>query len=60
VLCDDSREREIGDEGGNDVEDTSEYAKSGAQLDALGLEDLISVCLPAGLGVVPAVSEMVK
>jgi hypothetical protein len=60
VFCDDGRESEMGDEGGNDMEDTSGYEKSGVRLARLGLEDLVSVCLPAGLGVVPAVSGMLN
>ena len=33
----------MGDEDDNDVEDTSEYEKSGVQLARLGWEDLVSV-----------------
>jgi len=50
----------MGDEDGNDMEDTSRYVKSGVQLVWLGLEDLVSVFLPARSVVVPALSGMVK
>jgi len=39
-----------------DVEDTSGYAKSGVQLGILGWEDLVSVKLHAGSGLVPAIN----
>jgi len=55
-----TRKREMGDEDENDVEDTSGYDKSGVQLAWLGLEDLVSVLLPAGSGLVSAVSGMVN
>jgi len=55
-----TRKREIGDEDENDMEVTSGYEKSGVQLAWLGLEDLVSVLLPAGSGLVPAVSGMVN
>jgi hypothetical protein len=32
VFCDDGREREMGDEDGNDIEDMSGYEKSGVRL----------------------------
>jgi len=32
VFCDDGREREMVDEDGNDMEDTSGYEKSGVRL----------------------------
>jgi hypothetical protein len=32
VFCDDGREREMGDEDGNDMQDTSGYEKSGVGL----------------------------
>jgi len=43
VFCNDGREKERGDEDGNDMEDTSGYEKSGVRLASLGLEDLVSV-----------------
>jgi len=55
-----TRKREMGYEDGNDMEDTSNYEKSGVRLARLGLEDLVSVLLPAGSGLVPAVSGMVN
>jgi len=55
-----TRKREIGDEDENDVENTSSYEKSGVRLARLGLEDLVSVLLPAGSGLVLAVSGMVN
>ena len=54
------RKREMGDADENNMEDMSSYEKSGVQLASLGLEDLISVLLPAGSGLVPAVSSMVN
>jgi len=69
--CDDGRvvdkkERD-GDENESDMEDTSGYEKSGVRLASLGveetwlgLEDLVSVLLPAGSGLVPAVLGMVN
>jgi len=54
------RKREMGDEDENDMEDGSGYEKSGVPLAWLGLEDLVSVLLPAELGLVPAVSGMVN
>jgi hypothetical protein len=59
VFCDDGREREMGDEEGNEVEDTSGYEKTVVRLAWLGLEDLVSVCLLAGSGVVPAVPGII-
>jgi len=53
-----TRKREMGDEDENDMEDTSGYEKSWVRLAWLGLEDLVSVLLPAGSGLVPAVSGM--
>jgi len=58
VFCDDGRGREMGDKAGNNVENTSGYAKSGVWLAPLGLEYLGSVFLPTGLGAVPVVSGM--
>jgi len=37
VFCDDGREREMGDEVGNDMEDTSGDEKLGVRLDCLDL-----------------------
>jgi len=54
------RKREMGDEDENNMEDTSGYEKSEGQLGWLGVEDLVSVLLPAGSGLVPAVSGMVS
>jgi len=45
-LC--TRKREMGDEDQNDVEDTSGPEKSGVLLAWLGLQDPVSVLLPAG------------
>jgi len=55
-----TRKREMGNEDENDLEDTSGYGKSGVPLARLGLEDLISVLLPAGSGLLPAISGMVN
>jgi len=55
-----TRNREIGDEDENNMEDTSGYAKSGVRLARLGWEDLISVLVRTGWGLVPAVSGMVN
>ena len=55
-----TRMRAMWDVDVNDMEDTSGYEKSGEWLAWLGLEYLISVLLPAGLWLVPAVSEMVN
>jgi hypothetical protein len=60
VFCDDGREREMGDGNGNEMEDTSGYEMSVVRLARLGLEDLVSVWLPPGSGVVPPVSGMVN
>jgi len=54
------RKREMGDEDENDVEDKSGYEKSGVRLAWLGWEDLISVVLHAGSGLIPAVPWMVN
>jgi len=51
-----TRMREVRDEDENDMEDTSGYWKAGEQLAWLGLEDLVSVILPARSGIVPALS----
>jgi len=50
----------MGDEDETDMEDMSGYEKSGVQLAWLGLEDPMSVLLPAGSGLIPAVSRMVN
>jgi len=55
-----TRKREMGDEDENDMEDTSGYEKSAVRLAWLGLEDLLSVLLAAGSGLVHAVSGMVN
>jgi len=55
-----TRRREMGDEDENDTEDTSGYEKSEVQLAWLGLEDVVSVLLPTGSGLVPAVSRKVN
>jgi len=54
------RKREMGDDNENDVEDTSGYKKSGVRLARLGWEDLVSVLLHAGSGLIPALSGMVN
>jgi hypothetical protein len=36
MFCDDAGEREMGDEGGNNVDDTSGYVKSVVRLALLG------------------------
>jgi len=48
VFCDDGREREMGDEDGNDMEHMSGYEKSVVRLARWGLETLVSGFLPAG------------
>jgi len=55
-----TRKREMGDADENDMEDTSGNEKSGVRFARLGLGDLVSVLLPAGSGLVPAVSGMVN
>jgi len=55
-----TRKRAMGEEDENDMEDTSGYEQSGVLLAWLGLEDLISVWLPTGSGLVPAVSGIVN
>jgi len=54
-----TRKRDTGDEDENNMEDTSGPGKSGVQLAWLHLEDLVSVLLPAGSGVGPAILGMV-
>jgi hypothetical protein len=60
VFCDNGREREMGEEKGNNREDMSGYEMSGVRLAWFGIEDMVSVFLPPGSGVVPAVSGMVN
>jgi len=55
-----TRKRKMGDEDENNMEDTSSYEKSGVRLAWLGLEDLVSVLLPAGSGLVPDISGTVN
>jgi len=55
-----TRKREMGDEDEYDMENTSGPEKSVVRLAWLGLVDLVSVLLPAGSGLVPAVSGMVN
>jgi hypothetical protein len=55
-----TRKREMGDEDENDMENTSGYEKSGVRLARLGFEHPVSVILPAGSGIGPAVSGMVN
>jgi hypothetical protein len=50
----------MGDEDENDMEDMSGYEKSGPELAGLGLEAIVSVLLPAGSGLIPAISGMVN
>jgi len=55
-----TRKRKMGDEDENNMEDTSGYEKSGVRLAWLGVEDLVSVLLPAGSKLVPDISGMVN
>jgi len=55
-----ARKREMGDEDKNYMEDMSGNEKSGVQLAWLGLEDLVSVLLLTGSGLVPAVLWLVN
>jgi len=55
-----TRKREMRDEDEHDMEGASGYEKSGEQPAWLGLEDLVLVWLPSGLGLIPAVSGMVN
>jgi len=50
-----TRNREIGDQDENSMENTSGYEKSGVRLAWLGVEDPVSVIFPAASGLVPAV-----
>jgi hypothetical protein len=64
VFCDGGRvvneKDRDGDEDENNGEDTSGYEKSGVRLASLGCEDIISVVLDAGSGLLPPVSGMVN
>ena len=53
------RKREMGDEDENDVI-KSGYEKSGVRLASLGWEDLVSVLLHAGSGLMSSVLGMVN
>jgi hypothetical protein len=55
-----TRKGGMGNEDENDMENTSGYDKSGVRLARWGLKDLVSVLLPAGSGLIPAVSRMVN
>jgi len=50
----------MGDENGDNMVVMSGYGKPGVQHMRLGLEDLVSVFVPAGLGVIPAELAIVK
>jgi len=54
------RKRKMGDDDENDMEGMSRYEKSGVPLASLGSDDLVSVLLPAGLGLLPAGSGKVN
>jgi len=53
-----TRKREMGDGDENDVE--SRYEQSGVRLAGSGCEDLVSVLLTAGSGLMAAMSGMVN
>jgi len=55
-----TRKRDMEDEDENYMEDASGYEKSGVRLAWLCLEELISLLLPARLGVIPDISGMVN
>jgi len=55
-----TRKREIGDADENNMEDPSNFEKSGERLAYFGLTDFVSASLPTGLGPAPAVSVMVN
>jgi len=55
-----TRQREMGDEDENDLEDTVGYEQSGVRLAWLGCEDHVWVLVRARSGLVPAVSGMVN
>jgi len=50
----------MGDEERNNMQNRSRYAKSGVSLALYSVEDLISMLLPARLGVVPVISKIVN
>jgi len=50
----------MGDEDENDMQDMSDYEISGVRIACLGSDDLVSVELHAGLGLVSAISGMVN
>jgi len=55
-----TRKRAIRDEDENDMEAMSRPEKSGVRLAWLGMEDLVSMLLPTGSGLLPAESGMVN
>jgi len=55
-----TRKREMADEDDNEKEDVKSYEKSGVWHALLSLEDLVLVRLPAGSGLIPAISGMVN
>jgi hypothetical protein len=55
-----TRNREMGDEDENDIENTSGYEKAAVQLASLGLEYRVSGILCTRSGLVPAVTGMVN
>jgi len=55
-----TRKGEMGDEDRTNMEDASGYVTSGVWLAWMRWQDLISVSLPAGLGLVRALSGMVN
>jgi len=54
------RKREMGDEDENNMEDTRGPEKFRGTTCRLCLEDLLSVVLPAGSELIPAISGMVN
>ena len=50
----------MADEDDNKKEDVNSYEKSGVRHALLSLEDLVLVRLPAGSGLIPAISGMVN
>jgi len=55
-----TRTRLMGDGDESDMEDMSGYENWGVRLAWLGLEDVVLVLLPAGWGLIPAISELVN
>jgi len=55
-----TRKREMGDADENNMEDPSQYDKSGVRLVWLYVEDIVSVLFEARLRMVPAISGMVN